>query len=104
MVVVEEDIENRIILLQTPKREKRIKLYYPRLMNNAFWMVSYEDGTTVSEELSGGFTNKQFALKALNAWEESVSMTPNARYKDKTPPVLKTKGAPRGAAANSENG
>lgn len=100
MDVVKEDIEERALYLSTEKREKNIKVYYPRFINNAFWRIAYEDGGAVSDELSGDYTSKQDALKALERWERNTSPTVGARFKGKQPPVLKTKKV-RGATDKS---
>lgn len=89
--VVKEDTEERYVLYSTPIREKKIKVHWPRLINNAMWQITYEDGTKIDDSLSGKYLSKREALKALTLWEDRTSLTPQARYKDKTPPVLKRK-------------
>jgi len=91
MDVVKEDIENRTIYFSTPIREKHIKVFWPRELNAGMWRITYDDGTTVDKSLSGAFTTKSFAVKALEQWEGTTKPTPQARYKDKVPPKLERK-------------
>lgn len=91
MDVLKEDMENRAVYLSTPKREKSIKVFWPRELNEGMWRITYEDGAPVAAELSGKFTTKRDAIKALNTWEEATSATSCAKYKGKEPPVLKRK-------------
>ena len=93
-LVFTEDADNQIILVTTPKRKQKIKIFVP-LGNFARWFITYEDGKYVSGLSNGSFLSRKAAMQAVVLWEVSAKKSQEAKqyelFGDKVPPVLKRK-------------
>jgi len=89
-----EDHENQIVLITTPKRKHRIKVYVP-IGNFAHWKISYEDGKPIEGLSEGVFLSRKRAMNAVSLWNITAKKTKDAKqfelFGDKEPPVLKRK-------------
>jgi hypothetical protein len=89
-----EDYERQIILVSTPKRKLKIKIFVP-IGGRILWRITYEDGKPVEGLGAGSFLSRKEALKAVTQWERKARKTENAKqfelFGDKEPPVLKRK-------------
>lgn len=92
---VHDDVNSiHYVLFRVPNREKLIKVEWPPFRNQARWQITYEDGTSVCDELSGGWwLSVRDAKKAIERWSLTTKPTPQARYQDKpkAPPVRRKK-------------
>lgn len=86
--------EDQIILLSTPKRLHKIKIFVP-ISNFARWKIVYEDGTPIPELSDGYYLSRMDAIRAVTMWERSIKKTQEAKqfeiFGDKKPPILKRK-------------
>ena len=93
-LVFTEDADNQIILVTTPKRKQKIKIFVP-LGNFARWFITYEDGKYVSGLSNGSFLSRKAAMQAVTLWEVDAKKSQEAKqyelFGDKVPPVLKRK-------------
>ena len=93
-LVFTEDADNQIILVTTPKRKQKIKIFVP-LGNFARWFITYEDGKYVSGLSHGSFLSRKAAMQAVVFWEASAKKSQEEKqyelFGDKVPPVLKRK-------------
>lgn len=102
-----EDADNQIILVTTPKRKQKIKIFVP-IGNFARWKITYEDGKPIEGLSSGFFLSRKVALEAIVVWERGAKKTEGAKqyelFGEKTPPVLKRKKVRNGSRAKTNTG
>ncbi len=93
-LVFTEDADNQIILVTTPKRKQKIKIFVP-IGNFARWFIVYEDGKYVSGLSDSSYLSRKAAMQAVIRWEVDARKTQEAKqfelFGDKEPPVLKRK-------------
>ncbi len=93
-LVFTEDADNLVILVTTPKRKQKIKIFVP-VGNFARWFIVYEDGKHISGLSDGSYLSRKTAMQAVVLWEARARKTEEAKqfelFGDKTPPVLKRK-------------
>ena len=93
-LVFTEDADNQIILVTTPKRKQKIKIFVP-VGNIARWLIVYEDGKYISGLSDGSYLSRKAAMLAVTLWEVDARKTQEAKqyelFGDKIPPVLKRK-------------
>ena len=93
-LVFVEDAEKQIILVTTPKRKQKIKIFVP-VGNFARWFITYEDGKPIPGLSNGTYLSRKVAIKAVVQWEMDAKKTVEAKqyelFGDKIPPVLKRK-------------
>ena len=93
-LVFTEDADKQIILVTTPKRKQKIKIFVP-VGNFVRWFIVYEDGKYISGLSDGSYLSRKAAMQAVTLWEVDARKTQEAKqyelFGDKTPPVLKRK-------------
>ena len=89
-----EDCERQIILVSTPKRRQKIKIFVP-VGGRTLWRILYEDGNFIPCLSNGSYISRSAAIRAVIQWEMDTKKTVDAKqyelFGDKEPPVLKRK-------------
>jgi len=97
-----ENCDDQIILVSTPKRKQKIKIFVP-VGSFARWKITYDNGKAI-DELPGYYLSRREAMRAVTIWERTAKKTMDAKqfeiFGDKEPPVLKRKRV-RGARAEA---
>ncbi len=91
-IIVEENPEGTLMSITSPKRKAK---YYIEKSEDGYGMFKIrQDSGEVSEELSGFYTSRKMALKALTFFLEHAKETKHAKWdrmfgEEKAPPLKK---------------
>lgn len=91
-IVVEENPEGTLMSITSPKRKTKYFIFKPEDGYGMF-KIRQEDGE-VAEHLSGYYTSRKMALKALKFFLDSTKETKHAKWdrmfgEEKAPPLKK---------------
>jgi hypothetical protein len=92
-IIVEENPEGTLMSVTSSKRKAKYIIYKPEDGYGMF-KIRQDNGGEVAEELSGTFTSRKIALKALKYFLEHTKETKQAKWdkmfgEEKAPPLKK---------------